>query len=65
MICVKSVFCTIISWINNVTDKEGENLNSQQEEDEYFKKFYNQWKGTKATDKDHSYKVIPKFYFKV
>lgn len=30
-----------------------------------FQKIYKQWKGTKAEDKDLTYKVIPKFYFKV
>lgn len=34
-------------------------------EDEYFKKMYEQWKGVKAKDNDATYKVIPKFYFKV
>lgn len=41
--------------------------NSQEDEkreDEYFQKMYQQWKGVKAKD-DSTYKVIPKFYFKV
>lgn len=41
--------------------------NSEQDErreDEYFQKMYQQWKGVKAKD-DSTYKVIPKFYFKV
>lgn len=41
--------------------------NSQEDEkkeDEYFQKMYQQWKGVKAKN-DSTYKVIPKFYFKV
>lgn len=42
--------------------------NSQKDEkreDEYFQKMYQQWKGVKAKDDSQTYKVIPKFYFKV
>lgn len=42
-------------------------VNSQEDEkkeDEYFQKMYQQWKGVK-TKNDCTYKVIPKFYFKV
>lgn len=38
---------------------------NEHQEDKYFQKIYEQWKGAKATDKDITYKVIPKFYFKV
>lgn len=38
---------------------------NEQKEDQYFQKIYEQWKGAKAKDKDVTYKVIPKFYFKV
>lgn len=38
---------------------------NEKKEDEYFQKIYEQWKGAKAKDKDLTYKVIPKFYFKV
>ena len=36
-----------------------------QKEDEHFQKVYENWKGTKTKNKDITYKVIPKFYFKV
>lgn len=38
---------------------------NEKKEDEYFRKMYDQWKGMKAKDNDSTYKVIPKFYFKV
>lgn len=39
---------------------------NEKKEDEYFQKIYQQWKGVKAKDNvDSTYKVIPKFYFKV
>lgn len=38
---------------------------NEKKEDEYFQKIYEQWKGAKAKNKDLTYKVIPKFYFKV
>lgn len=37
----------------------------EKKEDEHFKKVYRQWKGINEKDKDDTYKVIPKFYFKV
>lgn len=37
---------------------------AEKREDEYFQKMYQQWKGVKEKD-DSTYKVIPKFYFKV
>lgn len=41
-----------------------ENSQTEEKEDEYFKKMYQQWKGVKARDND-TYKIIPKFYFKL
>lgn len=39
---------------------------NEKKEDEYFEKIYQQSKGVKAKDNvDSTYKVIPKFYFKV
>lgn len=41
-------------------------VENERKEDEYFQKMYEQWKGVKAKDNvDSTYKVIPKFYFKV
>ncbi|XP_076622362.1 serine/threonine-protein phosphatase 2A regulatory subunit B'' subunit gamma-like isoform X2 [Colletes latitarsis] len=49
-----------------VVNKSEEKLEkNEQKEDQYFKKIYEQWKGAKAKDKDLTYKVIPKFYFKL
>lgn len=38
---------------------------NERKEDKYFQKMYEQWKGVKAKDSDSTYKIIPKFYFKV
>lgn len=49
----------------NVAASENSEDNEKRE-DEYFQKMYQQWKGVKAkTNVDSTYKVIPKFYFKV
>lgn len=40
-------------------------MENERRENEYFQKMYEQWKGVKAKDNDSTYKVIPKFYFKV
>lgn len=45
-----------------IADENSEEF--EKKEDEYFQKMYQQWKGVKAKD-DSTYKVIPKFYFKV
>lgn len=37
----------------------------EKKEEKYFDEFYQKWKGTKAEDNDFTYKIIPKFYFKV
>lgn len=37
---------------------------NERREDECFQKMYQQWKGVRAKE-DSTYKVIPKFYFKV
>jgi hypothetical protein len=34
-------------------------------EDQHFQTVYGKWKGANAKDTDITYKVIPKFYFKV
>ncbi|XP_014204516.1 serine/threonine-protein phosphatase 2A regulatory subunit B'' subunit gamma [Copidosoma floridanum] len=34
-------------------------------EDEYFQKFYKDWKGADPKEENETYKVIPKFYFKI
>lgn len=47
-----------------VTADENSQEEDEKREDEYFQKMYQQWKGMKAKD-DSTYKVIPKFYFKV
>jgi len=44
-------------------DKNPEEI--EKDEDEYFQKMYQQWKGIKDKDNDPTYKIIPKFYFKV
>lgn len=38
---------------------------NEKNEDEYFERMYQQSKGIKAKNNDSTYKVIPKFYFKV
>lgn len=38
---------------------------SEKYEEQHFQTVYKQWKGTKAQDSDVTYKIIPKFYFKV
>ncbi|KAK0178320.1 hypothetical protein PV328_002280 [Microctonus aethiopoides] len=37
----------------------------EKEEEKNFETFYREWKGSKAEDNDTTYKVIPKFYFKL
>ncbi|KAG8041784.1 hypothetical protein G9C98_007088 [Cotesia typhae] len=44
---------------------EKDSAEIEKEEDKYFQSFYRQWKGTTAEDNDATYKVIPKFYFKL
>lgn len=51
--------------MRNIFVVEIKSEKNEQKEDEYFQKIYEQWKGAKAKDKDLTYKVIPKFYFKV
>jgi len=48
---------------NILADKNPEEI--EKDEDEYFQKMYQQWKGMKDKDNDPTYKIIPKFYFKV
>jgi hypothetical protein len=49
-----------------VAAHEKNSEDNERKEDEYFQKMYQQWKGVKAKDNvDSTYKVIPKFYFKV
>ncbi|RLU27401.1 hypothetical protein DMN91_001205 [Ooceraea biroi] len=52
---------------NSISTKKLENNpeESEKSEDEYFQKIYQQWKGIKAKNDDSTYKVIPKFYFKL
>ncbi|KMQ88599.1 serine threonine-protein phosphatase 2a regulatory subunit b subunit gamma [Lasius niger] len=38
---------------------------NEKKEDKYFRRIYQQWKGAKARDNDATYKIIPKFYFKL
>ncbi|XP_014484205.1 PREDICTED: serine/threonine-protein phosphatase 2A regulatory subunit B'' subunit gamma-like isoform X2 [Dinoponera quadriceps] len=47
---------------NKLDENSAEN---ERREDTYFQKMYEQWKGVKAKDNDSTYKVIPKFYFKL
>ncbi|XP_015592410.1 serine/threonine-protein phosphatase 2A regulatory subunit B'' subunit gamma isoform X3 [Cephus cinctus] len=52
--------CATLNKPDNSRSKEIEN-----KEDKYFQKAYEEWKGLRAEDKDATYKVIPKFYFKL
>lgn len=38
---------------------------NEMKEDKHFQEMYEQWKGVKTKDNDVTYKIIPKFYFKV
>ncbi|XP_066591199.1 serine/threonine-protein phosphatase 2A regulatory subunit B'' subunit gamma-like [Prorops nasuta] len=51
--------CLVTTKFKNKKEKYGIN------EDKYFQDTYNNWKGCKAKDKDFTYKIIPKFYFKL
>lgn len=43
-----------------------DSVDNERREDEYFRKMYEEWKDVKAfKDSDSTYRVIPKFYFKV
>lgn len=60
MFCYRLIIMYIMCFVAEEQLEENE-----KKEDEYFQKIYEKWKGTKAKDKDLTYKVIPKFYFKV
>ncbi|XP_072754292.1 serine/threonine-protein phosphatase 2A regulatory subunit B'' subunit gamma-like [Anoplolepis gracilipes] len=45
--------------------KPTNNSQNEEKEDKYFQSMYQQWKGVKAKDNDNTYKIIPKFYFKL
>ncbi|XP_044727195.1 serine/threonine-protein phosphatase 2A regulatory subunit B'' subunit gamma-like [Chrysoperla carnea] len=48
----------------NLTEEDVQEINKKIE-DEQFQKLYKNWKGTLPEDVDETYKVIPKFYFKL
>ncbi|XP_033208559.1 serine/threonine-protein phosphatase 2A regulatory subunit B'' subunit gamma-like isoform X2 [Belonocnema kinseyi] len=48
--------------VNKSEEKAKEN---EKKEDEHFQYVYAKWKGTNMKDKDPTYRVIPKFYFKL
>lgn len=50
--------CTVSADENSPEENE-------KKEDKYFRRIYQQWKGAKARDNDATYKIIPKFYFKL
>ncbi|XP_017761965.1 PREDICTED: actin-binding protein anillin-like [Eufriesea mexicana] len=56
---------TILRKCATTNKSEVKSEDNEKREDEYFQKIYEQWKGAKAKDKDLTYKVIPKFYFKL
>lgn len=55
--------CIKLEFEFHLADKVTEENDRQ--EDDKFQKVYKKWKGTDVKDKDVTYKVIPKFYFKV
>lgn len=59
------IYKWLIQLYQRIFSVEKKQEESEKIEDEYFQEIYDQWKGTKAKDKDLTYKVIPKFYFKV
>lgn len=52
-------------WLSVANDATASAEEKEKQEDEYFRKVYAEWKGVDAKDTDNTYKVIPKFYFKV
>ncbi|KAF7998211.1 hypothetical protein HCN44_009609 [Aphidius gifuensis] len=49
----------------NVSDEKLNQADIEKQEENYFNEYYKKWKGTKAEDNDFTYKIIPKFYFKL
>ena len=56
----------IITRFNSVSAEDSQSsLEKEKQEDEHFQKVYEKWKGIDTKITDQTYKVIPKFYFKV